>query len=109
LILICGVALAADTPANVAGNWTVKATGGRRGRTINQTLVIQQDGSKISGTFQGPRQSGKLDGAVTGNTIKFHVDAKMPLDYAGTVDGDNMKGSLTGEGKTGDFSATRSK
>jgi hypothetical protein len=74
-----------------------------------QTLVIQQDGGKISGTFKGPRQSGPLEGTVTGNTIKFHVNARIPLDYDGTVDGDSMKGTLSGGGRTGDWTATRAK
>ena len=107
LLVLCGVALAADAPANVAGNWTVTASAGRRAAT--QTLVIQQDGSQISGTFKGPRQSGTLAGTVTGNAISFHVDAKMPLDYTGTVDGDSMKGTLSGEGQNGGWTATRSK
>jgi hypothetical protein len=108
LVLMLGaVAVAADSPANVAGNWTVTASNGRR--KITQTLVIQQDGDKISGTFKGPRQSGTLSGSVSGNAVTFHVDAKIPLDYTGTADGDSMTGKMSGEGKTGEFTATRSK
>jgi hypothetical protein len=99
--------MASDTAANVAGTWTVSASGGAG--TATQTLVIQQDGGKISGTFKGPRQSGPLEGTVTGNTIKFHVNARIPLDYDGTVDGDSMKGTLSGGGRTGDWTATRAK
>ncbi len=105
LILMCSVSLASDTSSNVAGTWTVTASSGRR--KAKQTLVIQQDGAKITGTFKGPRQSGTLEGSVAGNSIKFHVMAKAPLDYTGTVDGDSMKGTLSGEGKNGEWSATR--
>ena len=107
VLAACVAAVAADSPANVAGTWTVTASNGRR--KITQTLVIQQNGDKIIGTFKGPRQSGILNGSILGNEVKFHVEAKIPLDYAGSVDGDSMNGKMTGDGKTGDFRATRSK
>lgn len=102
-VLLNSVAFAAD--ANVAGTWTVNARNGRR--SVTQTMVLQQDGGKVTGTFKGPRQSGTVDGMVSGSVVKLHVTAKRPIDYAGTIDGDNMKGTLTSDGKTGDFTATR--
>jgi hypothetical protein len=107
VIVLCGISVAADTAANVAGTWSVSASDG--GRKADQTLVIQQDGNKITGTFKGPMQSGTLEGTVTGNAITFHVKARRALDYTGSVDGDSMKGTLSGGGKTGDWTATRSK
>ena len=105
LLLMCSVSLASDTSPNVAGTWTVTASSGRR--KAKQTLVIRQDGAEITGTFKGPRQSGTLAGSVAGNSIHFHVTAKAPLDYTGTVDGDAMKGTLSGGGKSGEWTATR--
>lgn len=96
-----------DTPANVTGTWTVNVSGDAGSAT--QTIVLQQDGGKITGTFKGPRQSGPLEGTVDGNKIQFHVKARFPLDYTGTVDGDSMKGTMTGKGKTGIWTAARSK
>jgi hypothetical protein len=107
LILVSGAVLASDTTANVAGTWTVTVSGGAM--TANQTLNIQQDGAKITGTFKGPRQSGTLDGTVAGNKVDFHVQARIPLDYTGTADGDTMKGTFSGGGRTGDWTATRAK
>ena len=104
-IALCGSALAADSPANVAGTWKVSVTGGAG--SAKQTIVIQQDGNKISGTFKGPRQTATIDGTVDGSNIQFHVKGKIPLDYTGTVDGDSMKGTLTGKGKKGDWVAAR--
>lgn len=97
----------ADSPANVAGKWTVQVSGAAGAAT--QTLEITQDGAKITGKFKGARQSGTLEGTVNGNAIAFHVKAHVPIDYTGTVDGDTMKGTLTGRGKTGDWVATRQK
>lgn len=110
LLFCCGYAAIVrgdDSPANVAGTWTVNVSGDAGSAT--QTIVLQQDGGKISGTFRGPRQSGALEGTVDGNKIQFHLKARVPLDYTGTIDGDSMKGTMTGKGKTGDWTATRSK
>jgi hypothetical protein len=107
LLLSCSLAVAQDKSANVAGTWTVNVTGDAG--TAEQAIVLKQDGSKITGTFKGPRQSGPLEGTVDGNNISFHVATRVPLDYKGTVDGDTMKGTLTGRGKTGDWSAKRDK
>ena len=38
--------------------------------TADQTIVIQQDGGKITGTFKGPRQSATINGTVDGNAVK---------------------------------------
>jgi hypothetical protein len=107
LLAVAGVAVAADAPANVAGNWSVDVSGAS-GKTT-QTIVLTQDGGKITGTFKGPRQSGTIDGTVDGKNVKFHVTARIPLDYTGTVDGDSMKGTMSGRGQQGDWTATRSK
>lgn len=105
VLLMCCVALAADAPANVAGTWKVAVTGGAG--SAEQTIVLNQNANKFTGTFKGPRQSGPLEGTVDGNNISFHVATRVPLDYKGTVDGNTMKGTMTGKGKTGDWTATR--
>ena len=106
-LLLMGGRAAAQTPADVSGTWMIEVTG--EPGSAEQTIVLKQDGGKITGTFKGPRQSGNLEGTVDGNNIKFHVKTRVPLDYAGTVDGDSMKGTMTGRGRTGDFTGTRSK
>lgn len=107
-LLLCAVAPAGDSLPNVAGTWTVSVTNGRH--SAKQTFIIQQDAAKISGTFKGQRQSGTIDGTVAGNNITFHVTAKIPLDYKGTISGDaaKMNGTFEGDGKTGDWNASRS-
>ncbi|HEY2821091.1 MAG TPA: hypothetical protein VGJ06_08635 [Candidatus Acidoferrum sp.] len=107
LLVVAVVAVAADAPANVAGTWSVDVSGAA-GKT-SQTIVLKQDGATITGTFKGPRQSGTIDGTVDGKNIKFHVTARIPLDYTGTADGDSMKGTMSGRGQQGDWTATRSK
>src|SRR5690348_2977377 len=60
LLAFAVVAVAADAPANVAGNWSVDVSDGSRKTT--QTITLKQDGGTITGTFKGPRQSGMIDG-----------------------------------------------
>jgi hypothetical protein len=105
LSLLCGVSRAADAPANVLGTWTFSVSG--QAGKATQTIVIQQDGAKITGTFKGPRQSGTIEGIVDGNKISFHVKARRGLDYIGLVDGDAMKGTLSSGSKRGEFTASR--
>jgi hypothetical protein len=107
LSLLCGISRGADAPANVAGTWTFSVSG-EAGKAA-QTIVIQQDGTKITGTFKGPRQSGTIGGTVDGNKISFHVKARRDLDYTGTADGDMMKGALSSGNKSGEFTASRGK
>jgi hypothetical protein len=107
LLAFAFVSVAADAPANVAGTWSVDVSDGSRKTT--QTIVLKQDGGTITGTFKGPRQSGTVDGTVDGKNIKFHVTARIPLDYTGTVEGDSMKGTMSGRGQQGDWTATRAK
>src|SRR5579862_7324875 len=108
LLLVTCMALAAQTAAfNVTGTWNFKVSGDAG--SADQTIVMKQDGNKITGTFKGPRQSGTIDGTVDGNNIKFHVTARAGIDYTGTIDGDSMKGTLAARGKSGDWTATRAK
>ena len=107
LLAASSFAFAADEPVNVAGTWKI-AVAGQSG-SAEQTIVLKQDGNKITGTFKGPRQSGTLEGLIDGNKITFHVNTRVALDYKGTVDGDIMKGKMTGKGKSGEWAAKREK
>lgn len=108
MLLACGLALAAEAPANVTGAWNVTVSGAAG--NAEQTLNLKQEDNKITGTFKGPRQSGPLEGTVEGNNIAFHVATRVPIDYTGIIeDADTMKGTLTGNGKTGDWVAKRAK
>jgi hypothetical protein len=98
MLLVCGGrAMAADEPAKVAGTWEMSSTTPRG--PVAQTLTIQQDGSTIKGTLTGQSGESPLEGSVTGNNISFTVkwetpNGKFTVEYAGTVDGDSMKGTI---------------
>ena len=80
---------------NVTGNWklTIETPNG----TGNPSLVLKQDGEKLTGTYKGRFGDSQLEGTVKGKEIKFSfkVNAQgqdLQVEYAGAVDGDTMKG-----------------
>jgi hypothetical protein len=85
-----------DQAANVAGSWQMSWQG--RGGSEQASLQIQQDGSKLSGTFNGPRGSSALTGSVQGNQVSFNVQMQgrrtFTLVYTGTLDGDKLSGTM---------------
>jgi hypothetical protein len=83
--------------AAIDGKWTVE-TQGRNGAQI-QTLTLQSDGSKLTGTLAGGRggsveiTEGKIDGA----NVSFKVvragrnGGDQTTTYTGTLTGDDLK------------------
>jgi len=112
-LLIFSVAhIASAQDANVAGNWELSAPG-RNGNTMSQTLTLQQDGKKLTGSMAGRRGSSPVTGTVSGNSVDFSVTrntrrGQFQINYTGTVSGDTMKGTLTMRGNTVNWEAKRS-
>lgn len=89
--------------SNLSGIWQVSFNGKRGGRQA--TMQLKEDGTKLSGSFQGERGSAPLKGTLNGNQVSFTV--KMPrrtLSFSGSVEGDKMSGT-TEQG--GSWSASR--
>src|ERR1700722_14203267 len=89
---------------NIGGAWQLSWQG--RDGAQQDTVQMQQDGSKLSGTFQGPRGSSALSGSVDGNNISFNVQMQghrgaMTLAFTGTIDGNKMSGSFQPQGGGG--------
>lgn len=109
-LLFAPLLLAQDSPsnssqaANIGGAWQISWEG--RGGTQQATIQIQQDGSKLSGTFQDSGgSSSQLTGSVAGNNVSFSVQVQarrtMTLAFTGTVDGDKMSGTFQPQGGGG--------
>jgi len=112
VLLICGVAAAADEPAKVAGTWEVSSQG--RNGPMTQTLTITQDGGKIKGTLTSPRGDANFEGAVEGNKVSFTIkretdNGTFVIEYSATVDGDAMKGTAHSERFDREWTAKRTK
>jgi hypothetical protein len=112
-VLAVSVIAQAQAPAKVAGTWTMSNMG--RGGTVTNTLTIAQDAAKITGTMK-PQQGDAVqleNGTVNGNSITFSVtrtgrNGEVKVQYAGTVDGDNMKGTFQAGQNSVDWTAKRS-
>jgi len=78
---------------DVTGTWTTQMSG-PDGGSFTLTFVLKQDGTKLSGTVQGPQgdplpiDNGKVDGDKVTFTVSFNG---MTISHDATVTGDEMK------------------
>jgi hypothetical protein len=79
----------------------------RQSGSDSKTMQISQDGSIISGRFKGPRQSGKIQGLVTGNHVEISTDTWVVLTFRGTVEGNTMSGLFGIRGRHASWYAQR--
>ena len=121
--------LVAPTPAvaQVAGTWVLSAEGPRGSLMMTLVLEVEEQGLEGTLTMQprggGPRGGGPRggsppqmvlsDGAVEGASFSFTVTMSMrgnsiTQEFSGSVDGDEMSGTITTPRGERPFSGTRS-
>lgn len=99
--------------AVVRGAWQISMQG--HGDAVLQTLALQQTGGTISGTLKAPQGDAvPVRGTVSGQNISFSVkrhtsDGDVTQEFAGTVSGDSIKGTVTQGQYHVDWTAARSK
>lgn len=85
-------------PAHVNGAWScqLKTPQGEYS-TTRAILRIQQDGAKLTGTFEFAGGSEPLTGDIQGTAITFstHPHPDMLLVFKGTVKGNKMSGKTS--------------
>lgn|GEM_PF-3372560 len=93
-VAIMGAAGQDSNSSSVAGTWQLSFTD-PQGTARQASLQLQQDGGKISGTFQGQRGSGAVSGTIQGNQISMTVKGRggREISFSGTVDGGKMSGT----------------
>jgi hypothetical protein len=109
--LLAAALTAGAQSTNISGNWklTLETPNG----AANPSVVLKQDGEKLTGTYKGRFGESPLEGAVNGKEIKFTVKVnaqgqEILLEYAGTVEGDTMKGKVKfGDMGEADFSGKK--
>jgi hypothetical protein len=114
-------AAAAGPGQGLAGTWSLNVNlGGGSGSAQNEfriTLILQQQGDRLTGSMQGPLGSGQIaSGSVSGSDVNFTIPVTLPgpatqttdAQFSGTVTGNEMRGSvqLVGRGP-GTFTGTR--
>ena len=104
--------------ADVTGKWTAEVPG-RGGNMQTNTIVLKQDGTKVTGTLDGGR-GGPVEitnGKVEGDTVSFTVvrnfnGNEIKQTFKGTVSGSEIKFTRTMEGGQGgqpvEFTAKKS-
>lgn len=91
---------AADLSGTWQMNWTA-ANGAQR----QASMEIKQDGSKLSGTFEGERGSVPLSGKLDGDQVSLNLKIRRrQISFSGTVNGDKMTGPTA---RGGSWTATR--
>jgi hypothetical protein len=76
---------------DLSGTWKGHYSGAFNGTF---TLNWQQSGSTLSGTIHlSSGQSPPINGAVTGDTIRFGTVGSTAITYSGTVSGNSMSGT----------------
>src|SRR5271165_2915199 len=106
-LMFCSSMLAQQAPDNVAGGWTIYSTNIENGETVVKHVQITQSGNQLSGFFEGPVQSGPIQGEIHGNYIRFSTVTKNVLNFGGHVYGDRMSGSYGLHGKHAAWQAER--
>lgn len=103
-------AAAAEPPANLAGTWqlTVESAMGKR----TPTLVLQQQGAALTGTYTGQFGTAPVTGTVAGKTFRFSFTARammreMHVTYEGKVDGNALSGAIHADMGEGTFTGVR--
>lgn len=81
---------AAQNASNLSGRWQLSCPN-RKGGVRQVTLRIQQNGTKLSGSFSGPRHSGNLSGSVQGSRVSLQIaGGARSISLTGTTDGNSM-------------------
>jgi Protein of unknown function (DUF3300) len=106
-LILCKTVLAQQPPDNVQGNWTIYSTRIQDGQIEVKHVQIAQYGNRITGYFEGPNQSGPIQGEVNVHHIRFSTVTRNVLNFHGQIYGDNMSGEYGLHGRHAQWQAQR--
>src|ERR1700679_248519 len=84
-LISCKITFAQQPPDNVQGNWTIYSTNAGNGETEVKHVQIAQYGNRVTGYFEGPFQSGPIQGEVNGHHIRFDTVTQNVLHFHGQI------------------------
>ena len=99
--------LAQQPPDNVQGDWTIYSSNIDNGETVIKHVQIAQYGNRITGYFEGPNQSGPIQGRIDVHHIVFSTVTRNVLTFRGQIFGDNISGLYGLNGKHAPWQAIR--
>lgn len=106
-LMLSATAFAENPPDNVQGDWTIYSTSIENGETVVKHVQIAQYGNRITGYFEGPFQSGPIQGEVNGHNIRFDTVTRTVIHFRGQIYGDTMSGNYGIRGKHAAWQAVR--
>jgi len=105
-LILCAASLSAFA-ASIDGKWNSEMKFGER--TIQRTFNLKSDGSTLMGTMEtsagGQSRSTDIkNGKIDGNKFSFSLvqrgkGGERTVVYEGTVEGDELKGTMKPEGQ----------
>ena len=106
-VLLLMVSFATALAADVTGKWTGQM-GGPNGDGMSITFDFKQDGTKLTGTAEGPGgqplqiKDGKVEGEKTSFIVSFDGGGgDMKILHEGTIKGDEIKLNIKMDGGPG--------
>jgi len=106
-LLFASPTFAQQPPDDVEGNWTIYSSNIETGETVVKHVQIAQYGNRITGYFEGPNQSGPIQGEVDAHHIRFSTVTRNVLTFRGQIYGNNMSGTFGLHGKHAPWQAMR--
>ena len=106
-LIFCKTTLAQQPPDNVEGTWTIYSTEIGNGKTQIKYVQIQQYGNRIAGYFQGPKQSGPIQGRIDVHHIMFQTLTRNILTFRGEIYGNQIQGLYVLHNKRAPWQAVR--
>jgi len=106
-LIVCNDTLAQEPPDNVEGNWIIYSTNVENGEVVVKHVQITQYGNQITGHFDGPEQSGPIEGEVHAHRIRFSTVTRNVLHFGGDIFGDTITGSFGIHGRRASWEAIR--
>jgi hypothetical protein len=111
------VVVFAAMAAGASGKWVYEQAGRGGGEPTKVTLTLQASGSSLTGSLSRPGRDGNVmespisEGKVDGDNISFKVEQSMggrtmSQDFAGTVQGSELKLKITRAGRDGNPTTT---
>ena len=106
-LICCRTTFAQQPPDNVEGDWTIYSTNIGNGKLEIKHVQIQQYGSRIAGYFQGPKQSGPIQGRIDVHHIMFQTLTRNILTFRGQIYGNQIQGLYVLRNKRAPWQAVR--
>ncbi|MFZ0958796.1 MAG: hypothetical protein WAN60_20830, partial [Candidatus Sulfotelmatobacter sp.] len=106
-VVLFGFAARGETakPVSVSGKWQISWEA--RLGTARGTVQLEQDESKLTGSYQGQLGTPKVSGTIEGRNLSFTLDFQgahpFSLIFRGVVDGDKMAGKFEISGVEGGY------